>query len=200
MIYSLSFTKEQFIALKSLLYKNFTSYKGTHEIELRFGKLNDTKFISNVNPDKFRLLRDKIKNDTEITNTVYTQDTVYSKKNVRKIVSSSHTTYEKKDKTKFDISVVSGFESSAKIKDQTAIRFGHAIEQTIEQKEYDSIHKQESTRVRDRTTFHFTDFQLDFTLVNSDNKVEYEIEAELSPHFTKILLKEGDKAFIKFVN
>ena len=175
MIYSLSFTKDQFIALKSLLYKNFTSLKGTHEIELRFGKLNDTKFLSNVGPDKFRLLRDKIKNDPEIINTVYTQDTVYSKKNVRKIVSSNTTNYEKKDKTKFDISVVSGFESSAKIKDQTAIRFGHSLEQFIEQKEYDSIHEKEFTRIRDRTTFHFTHFQLDFTSVKSDNKVDYEI-------------------------
>jgi hypothetical protein len=189
MIYSLALTKEQFSRLKSLIFKKSSIIP---EIELRFGTITNTSFVSTNSPEFFQNFLDKLKYNKDLVSFDIIKDIVYSKQKHRKIVSSNNViTYESKDKTNDDITVIKNFKNN----ELSTIRFSYALEKPSSKEEFDKEQKNIMERQRNRTSFKFKNFMFDLSIVTEKSargvQTKYEIEAELTKEYVDQMLKAG---------
>lgn len=186
MIYNLSFTEDQFRKIKQLLYEKTVVVP---EIELRFKSTNNERI--------FNLLISKIGATSGILQTIDSEDTVYNKKNLRKIKGANgKLMYEQKDKSNIDVDVIDDFTKATR----TTIRFSRGSEQPIEKDVFEKSAESILVRHRKRKTFVFDQFVFDLTRVTtSDKKVLYEIEAELNRDFVIKVRKGGPATFTEVI-
>lgn len=165
-----------------------------NELEFRIGYYDNGKFVSGVHEHEFNEMKQYLYNSKQYTEYIptYTEH-VFSKGKFRSIVNKNG---DIKYQTKLKIGdyttpfiVGYNINNNQYRSDEVAIRIAKAGEKWITKEEYEQNKEKEVMMERERTTFIFPNFQLDFTTRKIYGTYQYEVECELRQEFLKGLLR-----------